>query len=215
LGEPDRVITEISDTGTGIPADAVSHIFEPFFTTKPVGVGTGLGLAICHRIITGLGGDISVHSQVGEGTTFRVSLRCAHRAVAQANEARTESPVRRRGRVLAVDDEPMLGAVIQRLLGQDHDMTVVTSAVQAVRLINDGQRFDIILSDLMMPEMTGMDLHAELLRLAPDQAQKMIFMTGGAFSEGAATFLRSVPNPSIDKPFKAAALRQVVHSHMK
>ena len=112
--------------------------------------------------------------------------------------------------MLAVDDEPMLGAVIQRLLGQDHDMTVVTSAVQAVRLINDGQHFDIILSDLMMPEMTGMDLYDELKQSTPDQADKFIFMSGGAFTDRSRAFLARSSNEVIEKPFKGAELRQVV-----
>jgi signal transduction histidine kinase len=215
LGEAGRVITEISDTGIGILPDALLHVFDAFYTTKPAGVGTGLGLAICHRIVTSLGGDISAHSQGGGGTTFRVSLPLAHGAAVQAIEAGAENPGVRRGRILAVDDEPMLGTVIQRILGQDHEVIVATSAVRALQLINDGQRFDIILSDLMMPEMTGMDLHAELLRASPDQAQKMIFMTGGTFTEAARSFLDSVPNQTLEKPFRSAMLRQLVQGRIK
>jgi signal transduction histidine kinase len=215
LGEAGRVIIEISDTGIGMPPDALSHIFDAFFTTKPVGVGTGLGLAICHRIVTSLGGDISVHSQPGAGTTFRVSLPLAQGAPAQTIEAEAEKPGSRRGHILVVDDEPMLGTVIQRILGQDHEVIVVTSAIQALRLIDEGQRFDIVLCDLMMPEMTGMDLHKELLRTSADQAQKMIFMTGGTFTDAARDFLDSVPNQTVEKPFRSAALRQIVQGKMR
>jgi signal transduction histidine kinase len=74
MGGPQHVVVEVSDTGCGIPAENLERIFNPFFTTKPVGVGTGLGLSVCHGIITALGGDISVRSEVGQGTTFRVSL---------------------------------------------------------------------------------------------------------------------------------------------
>jgi signal transduction histidine kinase len=214
LSEAGRVVTEISDTGVGMPPEALARIFDAFFTTKPAGVGTGLGLAICHRIVTSLGGDISVQSHVGAGTTFRVSLPLAHSVAAPVIDAGAEKPGVRRGHILVVDDEPMLCKVIRRVLGQDHEVIVATSAEEALQLINDGQRFDIILSDLMMPEMTGMDLHAELLRLSPDQAHRMIFMTGGTFTEAARSFLESVPNQTMEKPFRNAALRQLVQSRM-
>jgi CheY-like chemotaxis protein len=214
-GEGDRVVIEISDTGVGIPSDALSHIFDAFYTTKPAGIGTGLGLAICHGIVTSLGGAISVRNRPGGGCTFEVSLPQAHCVAAKAVEAVVEQAGGRRGVVLVVDDEPMLGTVIQRMLSGEHEVIVVTSAAKALEFISSGQRFDVILSDLMMPEMTGMDLHAELLRLAPDQAQKMIFMTGGAFTEAAAGFLNSIPNQAVEKPFKRAALRQLVQSQIK
>jgi len=210
-----RVVASISDTGVGMPADVLARIFDPFFTTKPVGVGTGLGLAICHRIVTSLGGEISVHSEIGKGTTFEVALPQAHAAAAPPPEAPTEAPGAQRAHVLVVDDEPMLGRAIKRILSQRHEVTVATSAIEAVRLLKGGLRFDLILSDLMMPEMTGMDLHAALLDLAPDQAERMIFMTGGAFSAEAAAFLRAIPNPSIEKPFKTDVLWQVLHSQLQ
>jgi signal transduction histidine kinase len=215
LGEAGCVITEISDTGIGMPPEALAHIFDAFFTTKPAGVGTGLGLAICHRIVTSLGGNISVRSQLGEGTTFQVSLPLAHGAVAQAIDTGVETAAVRRGHILVIDDEPMLGTVIRRILAREHEVVVVTSAVQAFELIEQGRRFDIILSDLMMPEMTGMDLYRELSRTSPDQAEKMIFMTGGTFSEAAKEFLDSVPNLTMEKPFRSAALRQLVQSRMR
>jgi signal transduction histidine kinase len=213
LAAADRVLIEISDTGTGIAAEALPHIFDAFFTTKPAGVGSGLGLAICHRIVVAQGGEISVESQPGRGTLFRVALPCARSAAAAvgAVEAATAA---RRARILVVDDEPMLCTVIRRILGHEHEVTAVMSAEQALALINGGECFDIILSDLMMPEMTGMDLHAELMRSAPALASKMIFMTGGAFSHEAAAFLNTIPNPPIEKPFKAAALRQAIHTLM-
>jgi CheY-like chemotaxis protein len=126
-----------------------------------------------------------------------------------------ETPDALRGRVLIVDDEPQLCTVIRRTLGSEHEVITVTSARQALELFNDGERFDIILCDLMMPQMTGMELHAELTRLVPDQVDKMIFMTGGAFSEEAASFLRNIANPTVEKPFKTTALRLLVRNEMQ
>jgi CheY-like chemotaxis protein len=116
----------------------------------------------------------------------------------------------RRGRILVVDDEPMLCTVIERVLGADHDVTAVTSAKEALGKLIAGERFDLILCDLMMPEMTGMDLHARLHDMEPDQAARMVFMTGGAFTENAQAFLARLPNASIEKPFKSAKLRELV-----
>jgi CheY-like chemotaxis protein len=206
---------EIRDTGVGMPPDVLARIFDPFFTTKAEGVGTGLGLAICHRIVARLNGEISAESEPGRGTTFRVSLPRAHTEPALAEAVPPAAAAKLKGRVLVVDDEPLLCATIERILSIEHDVIVVGSARQAVQLIERGDRFDVILSDLMMPEMTGMDLYAAVLRSAPDQAGRMVFMTGGAFSQNAAAFVDEISNPSIDKPFRPTALRQLVHSLMQ
>jgi DNA-binding response OmpR family regulator len=211
----ERVAVTISDTGVGIPADKLERVFDPFFTTKPVGVGTGLGLAICHRLVAELGGDISVESTVGAGTSFRVVLRRGEGATAPATRVDADTAPEMRGRVLVIDDEPVLGRTIERILTDVHDVTVVTSAGEALDLIIAGSRFDVILSDLMMPEMTGMELHATLARSYPEHAAKMIFMTGGAFSVDASDFLRDESHPSIEKPFRPAALREAIHRFLR
>jgi CheY-like chemotaxis protein/two-component sensor histidine kinase len=211
LNDAGLVVVEVRDTGIGIAPDLVSRIFDPFFTTKAQTTGTGLGLAICHRIVKSLGGDISVESELGRGTTFRVSLPRAVDEPSEVEAPQPEMQPKHKGRVLVVDDEPMLCATIERVLNE-HEVVTTTSAKDAVRRLVQGDRFDIILSDIMMPEMTGMDFHRELSRVAPEQAVKMIFMTGGAFSADAADFLQRVPNPSIEKPFKPKALRDLLQS---
>jgi signal transduction histidine kinase len=215
MGENDRVVVEVSDTGSGIPPQVVARIFDPFFTTKAAGVGTGLGLAICQRIVLRYGGDIAVKSEPGHGTTFRVSLRRARTALPSADAIPAEQRAKRKGRILVVDDEPMLCSAVERILSVEHDVTVVQSARRALEILKDDPRFDVILSDLMMPQMTGIELHAALARIAPELAAKMIFMTGGAFSPSAMAFLESASNPTIDKPFKPAALRRVVQTLIK
>jgi signal transduction histidine kinase len=203
-------VVEVHDTGCGIPQSILPRVFDAFFTTKAVTTGTGLGLAICHRIITAYGGDISVESQVGRGSIFRTVLPPAQGKAVETKSISSDVAHGRRGRILVVDDETMLGATIQRALGGEHEVIAVTTATEACRLLTMDGRFDLILCDLMMPEMTGMDLYAELLKLVPDQARKFVFMTGGAFTADASRFLAQVSNPSIEKPFRASKLRSLV-----
>jgi len=212
----DRVIIEVSDTGPGIPAAIIGRIFDAFFTTKEVGMGSGLGLAICQRIVTDMGGALTVSSEVGVGTMFRVSLR-----IARAEDAPvvvTDEPATvagRRGRILVVDDEEMLVRTIKRVLGKEHDVVGLVRAREALDLCEAGERFDLILCDLMMPEMTGMDLHRELSRVVPEQADRMIFLTGGAFTIPARTFLSEPPKEHLEKPFDPGNLRAIVHRYLR
>jgi signal transduction histidine kinase len=210
-----RVLVEVRDTGSGIPDSDISRIFDPFFTTKPVGIGTGLGLAICHRIVTALGGRLVVESQVGKGSVFRTILPPAKGDAAEVPQPPAAIVPGRRGRILVVDDEPMLGAAVRRMLSAEHEVLAVTSARDAIGRVSKGERFDIILCDLMMPEVTGMDLHAELLRLVPEQAEKVVFMTGGAFTSRAREFLDQVRNPRVEKPFDVGGLRALVHGMLR
>jgi CheY-like chemotaxis protein len=115
-----------------------------------------------------------------------------------------------RGVVLVVDDEVILGRSVKRMLSRDHDVTVTTSAQDALQLFSSGQRFDVILCDLMMPVMTGMEFFEELRKRAPEQAERMVFVTGGAFTERARQFLEQTPNPRLEKPFDNQALRALV-----
>jgi signal transduction histidine kinase len=209
-----RVVIEVSDTGEGIAPDLLAHIFEPFFTTKPRSKGTGLGLSICKSLVERLGGTLSVESIVGRGSVFRMSfpelpenvdrLSAASPAPTAGPEAPTVGA--RRSRVLVVDDEPRLCSILGRLLGEEHDVTTLTNAGVAASRIAKGERFDVIFSDLMMPGMSGMDLYAELHRVAPDQAKRMVFLTGGAFTPKASEFMGTVRNRFLDKPFDYAAL---------
>ena len=212
-----EVIAEVRDTGAGMPPEVLRRLFSPFFTTTPIGIGTGLGLSICQRIVNNLGGRITVESEVGQGSVFRVHLPPAQAVAVESNPIaqNSEPPPARRGSVLAVDDEPMLLLAVARALAPHHDVTQVDRARDALSRIVSGQRFDVILCDLMMPEMTGMDLHAELLKAAPEQALRMIFLTGGTFTSRARTFLDQVPNLRIEKPFDVSALRALVGERVR
>ncbi len=134
--EGERVLIEIADTGTGMSPEVLEHIFTPFFTTKPVGVGTGLGLPICQRIVEDLGGDLRVSSREGVGSTFPVSLPATERPSRpmQTPRAPTAGPARR-GRVLVVDDEPMVAIAVRRTLSGEHDVVTLNLTQEALALV--------------------------------------------------------------------------------
>jgi CheY-like chemotaxis protein len=189
------------------------RLFTPFFTTKPVGVGTGLGLSICHRLVTAMGGEITVESAPGQGTTFRVHMPVATEidGAAPSPPPPREPDTARRARILVVDDERMIGHVVQRTLGRDHDVVALTSGTDALRRLLAGERYDLILCDLMMPLMSGMELHESVRRIVPDQAERFVFITGGAFTPSAREFLDSVGNRQVEKPFSVEVLTRLVN----
>ncbi len=213
-GALDRVVIEVRDTGAGIAPRDLPRIFDPFFTTKPAGVGTGLGLSVCHAIVTELGGTIAAESEPGRGTVMRVSLPAAGDGEDDRAPVRPEIPAGRRGRVLVVDDEAPIGRVVALLLGDEHDVTCETRASDALARLDRGERYDVILCDLMMPETSGIDLHERVRALAPDQAEAIVFVTGGAFTDRTRDFLSKIPNTVLDKPFDTNELARVVRARV-
>jgi PAS domain S-box-containing protein len=210
--EDGRVVIRIADTGCGMTPEIQARLFTPFFTTKPTGVGTGLGLAISHKIITSLGGTLTFTSTAGQGTEFKVSLPVAPPdAVPVTDRVPLVGSAVRRGRVLVVDDEESLAQAIRRYLTNEHEVDAVSNGREALDRISAGERYDVILCDLMMPQMTGMELHEAVLKLDPDQARRMVFLTGGAFTQSAREFMETIENPRIEKPFDLKALRSLVN----
>lgn len=112
-------------------------------------------------------------------------------------------------KILVVDDQPMLAKAIRRMLS-GHDVSVAPDAQEALGKIQSGERFDVIISDLMMPGMTGMELHSAIATIAPEQIAKMVFMTGGAFTPEAQRFFNEVGSPMLEKPFDRAGLMAVL-----
>jgi PAS domain S-box-containing protein len=209
-------VVEVQDSGPGMTPTLMAHIFDPFFTTKAIGIGTGLGLAICRNIVTAMGGDISVQSEVGRGTTFRIVLPASRddaapvTAVAEGSEG---TPLRS-ARVLVVDDEPAIGIALHRVLRKD-EVTVVTTAQAALDLLAAGKDFDVILSDVMMPGMSGIEFYAALVGLHPRMASRVVFVTGGAFTPQANAFLDKVTNERLEKPFDLKELRELVQKFVR
>jgi PAS domain S-box-containing protein len=207
-----RVTAEIEDTGPGIPPEIVPRLFTPFFTTKPRGVGTGLGLSICKRIVTSFGGDISVETQLGRGTVFRVTLDATEQRPSARPMTLSRFPATpRRGRVLVVDDDERSALVVSRALSNEHDVATSHDADEALARIAEGNTYDVIICDMMMPIKTGVEFFADLVQRAPELEKRIIFLTGGAFTVKAREFLDHVPNRRLEKPFDLLALRAMVN----
>jgi two-component system, NtrC family, sensor kinase len=209
--EGPQVVIEVRDTGKGMSAEVLARIFEPFFTTKPPGEGTGLGLPISRDIVRDMGGELRVQSEPGRGSCFQVVLPLLDEAMAPVVAppvVKRQAPPRRR--VLIIDDEPSIGSMMARVLGRNHEVKVVHSGREALALLAVDPGFDRVFCDLMMGDMTGMDLHAALAQRQPDYLPRFIFMTGGAFTDRARAFLAEASVSSIDKPFEPATLREMV-----
>ena len=208
--EGDRVVIEVADTGEGIAPENTARIFDPFFTTKGIGVGSGLGLAICRNIVAGFGGTLEVSSRPGEGSCFRVSLPVSDVPFDQRGHRRISSRPPVRGRILIVDDDEGVRTALRRLLGRDHALVTASSGEEACSILETDSRFDLVLCDLMMPRMTGMDLHEWLLKHNPKLARRVVFVTGGAFTPRASEYLEGVENLRVDKPFDGTNLHKLV-----
>ncbi len=206
----DLVAIRFQDSGMGMSPETLARIFDPFFTTKPVGVGTGLGLSICHGIVSSFGGRIQVESEQGKGSTFTVLLRQHHGVPNLTPAPVTKAPETSRRRVLVIDDELNVTLALQRVLGLSHDVAAVNSAREGLKLLESGERYDIILLDVMMPEMSGVELHTLLQRRLPDQAARVVFMTGGAFAPRTRNQLDQVANAKLTKPLDIAKVLSLV-----
>jgi PAS domain S-box-containing protein len=201
-----RVVIEVTDSGEGIPVADLGQIFDPFFTTKPVGEGTGLGLWVCHSIVTGHGGSISVDSRRGEGTTFRVVLPAGMQTVESDGDDDDVLVSLPSGSILIIDDDEQVAHSLA-ILFEGSELTVLTSGHEAVRRLKAGARFDWIFCDLMMPDLSGMDVYEQAHQAGLGLESRFVFMTGGIFTPRARDFVARVPNPCLSKPFHP---RQVV-----
>jgi len=202
------ITVTVKDTGSGISPEHVSRIFDPFFSTKAVGEGTGLGLFIAQNIVRDLGGSLTVDSTPGLGTTFEVRLPTA--VVPWQGSSPSPPPVAVRANLLVVDDEPLLLKALGRMLGRAHTLTLAGSGREALQLFEDGKRFDAILCDMMMPDVSGLDVWEHLGTLDPAQRRSFIFMTGGTFTERARRFIDEVRPPVLEKPFTASAFANLL-----
>ncbi|MBI4269576.1 MAG: PAS domain S-box protein [Candidatus Rokubacteria bacterium] len=206
-----RLRLEVSDTGRGIPPEIRPRVFEPFFTTKPVGQGTGLGLSICQGIVEGHGGTISVADGT-PGATFVVELPAGEGAEARAEPEPVEpAPPARRGIVLVVDDEAEVGGLLAELIAADgHEVDTASDGLDALDKL--GRRaYDLVLSDVKMPNLDGRGLYREVERRFPHLAARMVFLTGDALGAEVSAFIETTGRLNLGKPFDPDEVRRLVN----
>jgi PAS domain S-box-containing protein len=206
-----RAVLEIADNGPGMDDSVAARIFEPFFTTKPVGIGTGLGLSIAHNNVLAVGGTLACETAPGRGALFRMTLPpCAEDSTSPSAHSGADLRAVRRGRVLLVDDEPNVALSLARMMADEHDVAISGSGQEALAAIDANPTYDLVLCDIMMPNMNGMELFETVRAKHPELAQRFVFMTGGVTNERTQAFLEEVTNERLEKPFPLGKLLSLV-----
>jgi two-component system NtrC family sensor kinase len=217
VAQPKTLLFSVSDTGVGISERELNRIFDPFYTTKPVGQGTGLGLSICFGIIQEHSGRIWAESTPGAGTTVSVELpllnqQGQHDDGVEPDSAAIADDSRICCRVLVVDDEEPVGNLLARLLRDlGHQPLVVTSGAEALEMIAR-ESFDLVLTDVKMPGMSGFELHQQIKQRDPDFATRLVFVSGDTMSAATQARIAQSGNPYIAKPFAIERLETLVRA---
>ncbi|MEP7119572.1 MAG: response regulator [Byssovorax sp.] len=211
----DGVVVEVEGSGAGMPVDVVSRTHEPFFTTK-LSEGLGLGLARSLSILESVGGTLCFDSRPSSSIA-RVTLTASPAvpeveaaAPPKSSPTSTAIDVDEPLEVLVIDDEPLVARALTRGL-RPHRVTIAQGGREGLALLAGGRRFDLILCDMMMPELTGMDVYEEIARLYPHALPSLAFISGGCFTEQTEAFQASVTVPFLDKPIKLARIRALLH----
>ncbi|MEK0083028.1 PAS domain S-box protein [Benzoatithermus flavus] len=206
----DRIVVEVEDNGPGMDETVRKRIFEPFFTTKPQGVGTGIGLSVCHGIVAAHGGRITVDSIPGTGTRFTVLLPLTAEALPTATAPAGDPGKPGRGKVLVVDDEKEIAELAALHLRRDGlAVEIVGSGREALARLEHGG-FDLVVSDLRMPDIDGVALIDAIQRDHPELAGRVLLITGDALGAGANEAVRRAGIPVLEKPLDLASLRAEV-----
>jgi PAS domain S-box-containing protein len=202
----------VEDTGRGIPPEILGRIFEPFISSRDSKRGTGLGLWLSHQIVTSHSGTILVDSTVDQGTRFVVNLprvMASNRGPLPTPAIRTHGPLNSL-RILVIDDEPRIRAAFARALHSLGRVTTATGGVHAHRILEADDRFDVIVCDVMMPDMDGQMFYERLRQFRPQLMESVVFCTGGAADQSLSQFLADVPNTVLAKPLLPKKLREAV-----
>jgi signal transduction histidine kinase len=214
--EDDMVEVRVVDNGPGLEAGVGDRVFDPFFTSKPVGDGTGLGLSISLSIVQALGGTIAFDAPDGGGACARVRLPRAAEAAdsPDISEAAEPLPARApslRRSILVADDEALLRKALERRLARDFDVRCVPDGARVVELLEAGATPDALLLDVMMPRLDRPGVLRWIERNRPTLRDRVVFMTGGAVTADARSFLADTPNLTFGKPLEVEAMVTQLH----
>lgn len=205
---------EVSDKGGGVDEDLARRIFDPLFTTKTIGKGTGLGLYVSRSIVESVGGSLALAQSSSEGTTMQVSLRAIEpdkSAVVLSNPrvGTTELAEVEGVRVYLIDDEAMVARAIQRM-ARKHHFVIESDSEMALEHLLEGHNYDLILCDLMMPRLTGMELYRRLIGARPELRERIVFITGGAVTSDAQAFVELPQITVLTKPLRMPTLLKTI-----
>ncbi|HEX5939469.1 MAG TPA: ATP-binding protein [Dehalococcoidia bacterium] len=208
--EAGDVIVRVTDNGPGVLADDVGRVFEPFFTTKKPGEGTGLGLSISYGIIRDHEGRIELRNEVSGGATTEIQLPALASESMPVPVDRIDESPGRSAKILVVDDEASIRDVLSLMLrGEGHQVIAVEGAAEALTHLAYDQ-FDLVITDLKMPEISGQELYQEIRASDPHLGRRVIFITGDTVNEETREFISSVENPTLEKPFRLERLRELI-----
>lgn len=207
-----RIVLTVEDTGCGIASGDQEHVFEPFFTTKSREIGTGLGLSQCAEAMRAHRGTVRLKSELGKGTSFFLTLPedtgLHPDPVVQKESAAVASTSR--ARVLLIDDDEMVRRSYRRVLEKHHEVVEATGGKHALGILVRDREFDILLCDLMMPDCDGTMLYETLGKMAPPLRDRMVFISGGAFTARAKGFVSRTGVSVMQKPIDCQELLRAV-----
>jgi len=214
-----QVVASVSDNGPGIRPEHLARIFETFFTTKGATVGTGLGLSISREIAQSHGGDLRVESAFGHGATFILTLPFAFAGTIapeagpprnQGSTLRAERSAVKKFRVLFIDDERTLLNAYERTFGRENEVVVAEGGEQALAMLAKRWDFNLVVCDLLMPKVNGMDVYRWVRETHPELDGAFVFVTGGVMQQDVQAFLRTVGNQVLEKPFDFSVVREII-----
>ncbi len=235
-GEPDRIMVDVADNGSGLKEADLARVFDPFFTTREVGQGTGLGLSVCYGIVREHGGDIVAHNRPGGGAVFTVAIPVTAEALMAPTPPSLRTPpspehhpvmppesfavivpqhdevdqTSRRRTALVVDDEESNAALVRRVLAAaGYDVESTTLSRRALVMI-ERTAYDCVVSDVKMPELSGPELYGRVCQIRPEMARRFIFITGDIDGEDTRQFLDETRCSYFMKPFNLERLTAAV-----
>jgi CheY-like chemotaxis protein len=206
---------QVEDNGCGIAEDQQARIFEPFVTTKRAGEGTGLGLAIVDDIVRRHGGRVEVHSRPGEGSTFTVLLPARNTMPIPIIEAQPGPPEEPEGTALFIDDERFLLSACRRAFGRSVKVLTAQGGEEAIQLLQETPDIDVILCDLIMPRISGIDVYSWVRANRPELRDRFVIVTGGQHGDRSREFLQRTELPVVYKPFIVTEVAQLIKRYVK